>query len=144
MTIINNDDFEFVFKTNPSAQPSQHFNLPPEGPPQTPCVGGEPQAQPKDGKPKPWDLNNPDDYQEALDAVLKQLEDQEHAAENTRKQADKELGRPSYTNITEQDILNCIERGKEKDTPERLAAIEREKNDPNSPQRGEFYKKIFE
>jgi hypothetical protein len=145
MTIINNDDFEFVFKTNPPGQPSQHFNLPPEGSPQTSCVGGQhQQGQPKDAKPKPWDLSNPDVFQEALDAVLKEIEDQKNAAEATRLQADKELRRPSSPYISKQDILNCIKKGKLKDTPERLAAIEREQNDPNIfNDRGEFYKKIL-
>ena len=130
---INDDNFEFVFaSTPPPGQPSSCGpNLPQEG-----------STQPLKRKIKPLDLNNPVDYQIALDAVLKEIEDQEHASENTRKQADKELGRPSCP-ITEQDVLNCIKRGKEKDTPERLAAIEREKNDTNSPERGEFYKKIL-
>jgi hypothetical protein len=132
MKIINDDNFEFVFKTPPTGQPEHGPNLPPEGPP-----------QPLKGKIRPLDLNNPVDYQIALDAVLQQIEDQKNAAENTRKQADKELGRLSYTNITEQDILNCIKKGKLKDTPARLAAIEKEQNDPNSPKRGEFYKKLF-
>ena len=133
MKIINDDNFEFVFASPPTGQSSQDFNLPPE----------EGSTQPLKRKIKPLDLNNPDDYQEALDLVLEQIENQKNTSEATRLQADKELRRPSSSNITEQDILNCIERGKEKDTPERLAAIEREKNDPNSPQRGEFYKKLF-
>lgn len=113
MTLINDDNFEFVFgSTPPPGQSSQDFNLPPEGSPQTSCVGGEPHGQHKEVKPKPWDLNNPYDYQEALDAVLQQIEDQKNAAENTRKQADKELGRPSSPYIREQDILDCIEKGK--------------------------------
>jgi hypothetical protein len=101
MTIINDDDFEFVFgDTPPPGQSSQDFNLPPEG-----------STQPFKCKIKPLDLNNPVDYQEALDAVLQEIEDQTNAAERTRLQADKELGRPSFP-ITEQDILNCIKKGK--------------------------------
>jgi hypothetical protein len=130
---INDDNFEFVFgSTPPPGQSSQDFNLPPEG-----------STQPLKRKIKPLDLNNPDDYQEALDAVLKEIEDQKNTYEATRLQADKELGRPSSSIITEQDILNCIRKGKLKDTPERLAAIEKEKNDPNiCNERGEFYKKL--
>jgi hypothetical protein len=137
MKIISDDDFEFVFGDTPptqgsNTQPTYGPNLPPEGLP-----------QPIKSKIKPLDLNNPVDYQIALDAVLQEIEDQKNAAEATRLQADKELGRPSSPYISEQDILNCIEKGKLKDTPERLAAIEKEINDPNSPERGEFYKKLF-
>ena len=100
---INDDNFEFVFgDTPPTGQPSQGFNLPPE----------EGSTQPLKGKIKPLDLNNPVDYQIALDAVLQEIEDQKNAAEATRLQADRELGRPSSPYISEQDILNCIEKGK--------------------------------
>ena len=124
------DDFEFVFAP-PTGQPSQHLNLPLEGSP-----------PPFKGKIKPLDLNNPDDYQEALDLVLKEIEDQENTAEATTRQADKELGRPSFP-ITEQDVKKAIAKGKLKDTPERKAAIEKEINDPNNKNRREYYKKLF-
>ena len=135
MKIINDDNFEFVFaSTPPPGQPSQDFNLPPE----------EGSPPPFKGKIKPLDLNNPDDYQEALDAVLQQIENQTNTAEATTRQADKELGRPSSSNITENDIKKAIAKGKLKDTPERLAAIEKEQNDPNIfNDRGEFYKTLF-
>lgn len=98
MKIINDDNFEFVFgSTPPPGQSSQDFNLPPEVPPQPSCVGGQhQQGQPKDAKPKPWDLSNPDVFQEALDAVLQQIENQKNTSEATTRQADKELGRPSF------------------------------------------------
>jgi hypothetical protein len=142
---INDDNFEFVFAPPPPGQPEHGPNLPPEGPPQPSCVGGEPQhGQPKDAKPKPWDLNNPDVFQEALDAVLKDIEDQEHASERTRLQADFELGRPSSSNITENDIKKAIAKGKLKDTPQRKAAIEKEINDPDiSEERRKMLKKYF-
>ena len=94
------------------------------------------------GKPKPMDLNNPDDFQKAIDAVLKGIEDQKNSAEQARKDSDKELGKPSNPNITEQDVKDASERGKAKDTQARKDAIDKELNDPNiSKERKDYYEK---
>lgn len=136
MKLINDDNFEFVFGTpltqGSNAQPTYGPNLPPEDSP-----------PPFKGKIKPLDLNNPVDYQIALDAVLQQLEDEKNTAEATTRQADFELGRPSFP-VTKQDVKRAISKGKQKDTPERKAAIEKEINDPNiSAERRKMLIKYF-
>jgi hypothetical protein len=94
------------------------------------------------GKPKPMDLNNPDDFQDALDEVLKDIEGQENSARDTTKQADKELGKPSKTDVTENDVKNASKKGAEKDTQERKDAIDKELNDPNiSKERKDYFLK---
>lgn len=94
------------------------------------------------GKSKPMDLNNPDDFQDALDEVLKDIEGQENSARDTTKQADKELGKPSKSDITENDVKNASKKGAEKDTQERKDAIDKELNDPNiSKERKDYFLK---
>jgi hypothetical protein len=132
MKTINNDDVEFIFGTPPkqSGNPSPHDpNLPPKGPIPLPK-----------GDIKPLNLNDPKDLQYFIDLALKQKEYQQNTY-NIRKQAtDKELRRPSSTNITEQ-INNIIEKGRDKDTQDRKGTTNKRLNDPNiSKNRREYYK----
>ena len=150
--IINNDDFEFVFGEPPPTQsvqrPTYGYNLPPENPRPVPHVseneknhdlGG---GQSKGGI-KPVNLHDPDDFECAVKEVLKGIRDRDNSAEITRKAAEKELGGTLSRNLTEQDVKNIWKRGMAKDTPELIAAIEKEMNDPNmSEARRAFFKRM--
>jgi hypothetical protein len=148
--IINNDDFEFMFGSRAPAQSVKNPyapNLPPEYPSQLPDTGTELQDYHGRGQSKvgikPVNLHDPDDFECAVKEVLSGIKDRENSREITRKAAEKELGGTLSRNLTEQDVKNIWKRGMSKDTPELIAAIEKEMKDPNlSEVRRAFFKRM--
>jgi len=103
MKLINDNDFEFIFRSPPpqSGQPTTHgLNLPPENAHALPDANI---GQSK-GKPKPLNLDDPKDLEYAISQVIQQDKSRHNAAEITRKAADAELGGTSSGDITEQHI----------------------------------------
>ncbi len=134
MKTIIDDNFELVFGTPPpkqsAGQPSHYGpNLPPEGSPPLPK-----------GDIKPLNLNDSKDLNYVIDLALKQMGYQQNTYIIKKQAADKELGRPSSPNITEQ-VNNIIEKGRAKDSQDRKDTKNKMLNDPNiSKNRREYYK----